>query len=95
MALARHVPGRLEQVGQLVADDDVGRATIGSMARRPDPERIRQAWEAGMRARIRDAHEDPDKVLATWDEIASARGLDPASRAYWDALEEWWAQPDR
>jgi hypothetical protein len=62
------------------------------MARRPDPERIRQSREAATRNRLISAGELPgrvDELLAAWAAEATGKGLDPLTAEYWTAAIVW------
>jgi hypothetical protein len=61
------------------------------MARRPDPERIAAAREAGIRNWLRDARQvaHVDDLLAAWADEAAARGLTRFDRRYWDEARPW------
>jgi hypothetical protein len=62
------------------------------MARRPDPERIRQARDSATRNRLLAAGELPsrvDELLAAWAAEATGKGLDPLTAEYWTAATAW------
>lgn len=61
--------------------------------RRANPDRIREAQCAGIRARLmgewRQTEKQADALLEAWDAIAADRGLDPDSNAYRSEREAW------
>jgi hypothetical protein len=62
------------------------------MARRPDPERIRQSREAATRSRLLSPGELPsrvDELLAAWAAEATGKGLDPLTAEYCSAAIAW------
>ena len=61
------------------------------MARRPDPERIAAAHEAGIRNWLRDDRRvaNVDELMTAWAAEAAALGLSRIDRRYWDEARPW------